>query len=250
MQSPQGTFASYADLVQRLGSTLGVEVELVQRRTYGEVNDLLAAGKVDAAILCTGGYLQLEREHPGSVELVAVPTIHGESTYRSYLIVPSDSRARTLADLEGRAFAFTDELSLSGKLWVEDQVRRSGHDPAAYFGGVQLTGSHDRSIEAVAGRVVDGASVDSLVFDQLAAARPALAAAIRIIERSPPFGAAPVVASTRLPPPRRAQLRDALLSLAADPAAAPGLRAIGVDGFVLPPPHLFDSAAAVVGTHR
>lgn len=250
MVSPQDTFAAYTKVLDRLGELLGVRVELVQRRTYGEVNDLLAAGKVDAALICTGGYLALEREHPGSTEVLAVPTIGGESTYRSYVVVPADSRAHSLAELEGTRFAYTDEISLSGRLWVVDELRRRGRDPNAFFGSVQLTGSHDQSIDAVARRVVDGAAVDSLVFDQLAAAKPALAAATRIVARSPWFGAAPVVASTRLTRARRTQLRDALLALARDPEGASALRAAGLDGFVAPPPHLYDSAALVAGPVR
>lgn len=250
MLSPQDTFEGYASLLERLGALLDVRVELVQRRTYGEVNDLLAAGKVDAALLCTGGYLELERRHPGSTEVLAVPTIGGDSTYHSYVIVPATSPARSVAELEGKRFAFTDELSLSGRLWMLDRLRRAGHDPATYFGSVQLTGSHDRSIEAVARGVVDGACVDSLVFEHLAARKPRLTAAIRVIERSPPFGIAPVVASTRLSPARRTRLRDALLTLAADPAASTALRTAGLDGFAPPAPHLYDGAAAVLGPAR
>jgi phosphonate transport system substrate-binding protein len=250
MLSPQDTFSSYSRVLERLGSALHVRVELVQRRTYAEVNELLASGKVDAALLCTGGYLELERKHPGTTEVLAVPVIRGESTYRSYVLVPAGSRARTLAELEGKRFAYTDELSLSGRHYVVHLLREAGRDPGAFFGSVQYTGSHDRSIDAVVRRVVDGAAVDSLIFDQLAATHPELTAGIRVIDRSPPFGAAPVVASTRLSPARRTQLRNALLSLSADPEATAALRVVGFDAFALPGPHLYDGAAAVLETSR
>lgn len=245
MLSPQDTFSAYTELVERLGAALHARVELVQRRTYAEVNDLIAAGKVDAAMICTGGYLELQRRQPGAAELLAVPTIRGASTYRSYLIVPAGSRAQGLSDLEGKRFAFTDEISLSGRLWVVDELRRTRRDPAAFFGSVQLTGSHDRSIDAIARGVVDGACVDSVIFDRLVAQRPDLLGAVRIVARSQPFGAPPVVASTRLPPERRAELREALLALARDPAAARALRVAGFEGFVPAPPRLYDSAAAI-----
>ena len=46
----------------------------------------------------------------------------------------------------------------------------------------------------------DGAAVDSLVFEQLLVARPALRGAVRVIHRSPELGVSPVVASTlRMP---------------------------------------------------
>jgi phosphonate transport system substrate-binding protein len=246
MLSPQETFSGYSRLLARLGTALGVRVELVQRRTYAEVNDLLAAGKIDAAILCTGGYLELERRSPGATEVLAVPVIDGESTYRSYLVVPAASPARSLEDLAGKRFAYTDDLSLSGHLYAAYLLGRIGRDPRTFFGAVQYTGSHDRSIEAVARGAVDGAAVDSLVLDAIVSSRPAVARAVRVIHRSPPFGAAPVVASTRLPPARREQLRAALLALEEDGEGAAALRVVGFDGFRLPPPALYDDAATVV----
>lgn len=250
MLSPQETFSGYSRLLERLGDAIGVRLELVQRRTYAEVNDLLTAGKIDAAILCTGGYLELERRNPGATEILAVPVIRGESTYRSYLVVQAGARIRSLADLEGKRFAYTDHLSLSGHLYAVHLLETQRKNPSTFFGTVQFTGSHDRSLDAVARGAVDGAAVDSLVFDAIVAARPEVAKKVRIIHRSPPFGAAPVVASTYLPPERREQLRRALLALASDEDAATALRVVGFDAFAAPTPHLYDTAAAVVARRR
>ncbi len=250
MQSPQETLAGSSRLVERLAERLGTRVELVQRRTYGEVNEMLASGALDAAIVCTGGYVDLERRFPGAVEILALPVIQGKSTYHSYVIVPAASRDRSLADLRGKRFAHTDELSLSGHGYVVHLLSKLREDPGAFFASVQYTRSHDRSIEAVAQGVVDGAGVDSLVFDQLVAAKPWLSDAVRIIDRSPPFAAAPVVASTRLPAARREEIRAALLGLERDPAALPALRLVGFDGFARPTPRCFDSARAVLGAPR
>jgi ABC-type phosphate/phosphonate transport system substrate-binding protein len=92
--------------------------------------------------------------------------------------------------------------------------------------------------------------VDSLVFDHLVEGRPEIREAVRVIARSPPFGAAPVVASTRLPPTRRAEIKRALLALQEDPVAAEALRTVGFERFATPPPRHFESAAAVVGASR
>lgn len=246
MLSPQDTFASYSRLFKLLATKLGVEVEFVQRRTYREVNDLLATGQVDAAIVCTGGYLELERGFPGRVELLAVPVVDGASTYHSNLIVPADSPVRALSDLAGKRFAYTDELSLSGRAYAIHLLRQRKADPRRFFGTVQFTQSHDRSVEAVAARVVDGAMVDSLILEGMIARRPALGKAIRIVESSPPFGAPPVVVSTAVPAERRAAIRDALLALDRDPAAAEALAAVGIQRFARPPPTLYDGARAVM----
>lgn len=246
IESPRGTFSAYSRLFGRLGNRLGMQVEFVQRRTYREVNDLLASGKIDAALVCTGGYLDLLSRAPGTVEVLAVPLVGGANTFQSLIIVPAGGPAQRVQDLEGRRFAFTDELSFTGRAYVERYLRDIGRDPARFFGAITYTHSHDRSITAVARGLVDGAAVHSHVFEHVVAGDPYLGARIRVILRSPPFGMMPIVASTRLPPEERARLRQVLLDLAHDPEAAAALALLRFDGFAQAPPGLFDSAAAVL----
>lgn len=248
MQSPQGTFAAYSRLFERLEPKLEVEIELVQRRTYQEVNELLANGQLDAALVCTGGYVDLERRSPGAVEVAAVPVVHGRTTYQSYIIVPAASSARDLSDLTGKRFAFTDDLSLSGFGYPTHLLRTIGADSSGFFGSVTFTHSHDRSIDAVAKAVVDGAAVDSLVYEALVRSSPEIGAATRVIHRSPPYGVAPVVVSTRIDPRRRAAIRDALLQLHQDPEARAALRLVGFDRFSPPEPGQYAGAATLLGT--
>jgi phosphonate transport system substrate-binding protein len=247
MQSPQDTHAAYSRLLERVGRKLDVEIDLVQRRTYQEVNDLLANGTIDAAIVCTGGYVELERRAPGTVEVVAVPVVHGRTTYQSYVIVPGGSPAADLAGLEGKRFAFTDELSLSGFAYPTHAVRSMGRDPQRFFGTVLFTRNHDRSIEAVAKGVIDGAAVDSLVYDRLVRTNPELAERTRVVHRSPPYGVAPVVVSTRLPVERRAAIRDALLGLDEDPSARAALQLVGFERFAPPERDMYRDAFALGG---
>lgn len=246
MQSPRSTYVDYSRLLTRVGQLLDVETELIQRRTYREVNDLLAAGQLDGALLCTGGYLELARHAPSAVEVLAVPVVGGKTTYRSLIIVPAGSTTASVSELAGKRFAFTDELSLSGRMYIAYRLRRDGHDPARFFGSAIFTHSHDRSIEAVASGLVDGAAVDSLVFEYWKRQEPARAAAVRVIHESPEFGTMPFVVSTRLPAGTRARLHDILLSLHEDPAALAALQAIHIERFVAPRAGLFDSAAVML----
>lgn len=250
MLTPSDTYTSYSSLFERLGARLGVGIEFIQRRTYGEVNDLLLNGGLDLALVCTGGYLELRSRAPSQIEVLAVPERDGKTTYESLVIVPARSSAHDLAGLAGGRFAFTDELSLTGYSYAGKLLREMGVDPARFFGSTVLTRSHDRSVSAVAQRLVDGAAVDSLVYDDLVRRDPAISSAVRIIHRSPPFGIMPVVASTRLSPGVRARIRAALVGLDGDPEAATALRVLRVDRFVLPRPGLYDAAASVVEARR
>jgi phosphonate transport system substrate-binding protein len=246
VESPRDTYAAYSHLFERMGERLGVRIEFVQRRTYREVNDLLASGRVDAALVCTGGYLDLQRRAPGATDVVAVPLLDGAPTYRSLVIVRADSAAQSIEDLRRKRFAYTDELSFSGRAYVLRWLLDHGHAPARFFASTLYTHSHDRSVSAVLAGIADGAAVHSAVLDHLVRDDPSLSSRLRVIHRSPPFGAMPIVASTALPPETRARLREVLVSLASDPEGAAALRILAIDGFEAPRPGLYASAQRVV----
>lgn len=250
MESPSGTYAAYSRLFGEVAGRLDAGVDFVQRRTYAEVNELMLRGELDAALLCTGGYLELVRRDPSAVELVGVPVINGAATYQSLIIVPATSEAASLDDLAGARFAFTDELSLTGRSWIVHELRKRHTQPESFFREVTYTRSHDRSVTAVAKALVDGAAVHSVVFQHLLEKDPGLTERVRIIQRSPEFGMTPVVMSTRLPAERREALRQVLLNLTADDAGRALLRPLDINRFETPAPGLFDSALEVVQGQR
>ncbi len=248
--SPRDTYTSYSRLFERLGQRLGMGIEFVQRRTYAEVNELLLGGRVDVALVCTGGYIELRSHGPNEIDVLAVPVRDGKATYHSLIIVPASSGATQMKDLAGRKFAFTDELSFSGYLYPARLLRDMGQDARRFFGATSFTRSHDRSVNAVAQRLVDGAAVDSLIYEDLLRRDPSLARTTRIIHRSPAYGTMPVVASTRLSPELRARIQQVLVGLDGDSDAAPALQVVHIDKFIVPPPDLYGTAIAVVETKR
>ncbi len=246
MISPQSTLDRYLGLVRFLGAQVGRKGVLVQRRTYFESNQTLASTQAELGFVCTGAWLQGERQGL-PLDVLAVPVVGGKSTYRAALRVPTASAVRDLADLRGRAVAFVDALSLTGRLWLADRVRRQGEREDRFFGRVIYAGSHDRSILAVADGLCDAATVDDLVLEALLAARPQLASRIRVAEYSPPFGIPPVVAPRKLDPELRTLLTAHLLELHTQPQGVTLLAGLGVERFVLPPAGHFDSARALPG---
>lgn len=239
MISPEETVSVYQELMDYTAARLGRPVEMKQRRTYQEVNDMLGTGKLDAAILCSGPYVHARRQY--GVELLAVPVIHGSPTYRSYIIVPSSSTAASLEELHRKRFAFTDPLSTSGYLYPVYALISKGRQPATFFTKTLFTYSHDNSIEAVAEGVVDGAAVDSLIYDYLQITRPALVARTRIVHRSPLMGAQPVGVPRNLDPETKQALRELFLGLDQDPTGRGILKKLGVERFIPGDDSLYDS---------
>ncbi|HWQ28477.1 MAG TPA: PhnD/SsuA/transferrin family substrate-binding protein, partial [Dehalococcoidia bacterium] len=103
------------------------------------------------------------------------------------------------------------------------------------------TGSHDNSILAVAEGLVDGAAVDSLVYDYVVARNPEIGSRVKVIARWGPYGIPPLVAAPGLDPRVKEAVRDALLAMADDPEGRRALEALGIDRFVTIDDSAYDS---------
>ncbi len=242
--SPKGTLESYSPFLKYLETKLNRPVELIQRRTYLEINDLVERGEVDIAFVCTSAYVQ--GHDTFGMELLVAPQVNGETTYNSLLIVPTHSSAQSMSDLRGKVFAFTDPISLSGRVYPTYVVQQLGFKPEEFFARTFFTYSHDEAIRAVASGIADGAAVDSLVFEFGLDRDPSLRDKVRVIHTSPDFGIPPVVVSPFTRPQVKAELQALLLGMADDPAAQKALTAIEIDRFVLIDDSAYDGVRALM----
>ena len=71
--------------------------------------------------------------------------------------------------------------------------------PETFFSRIVYTYSHDNSIMAVARNLVDGATVDGLIWEFYQEKNPAFTSKTRIIKKSEPYGIPPLVASKNSP---------------------------------------------------
>ncbi len=246
--SPAKNLESYHGLLSYLEKKLQRPVELVQRMTYAEINDLMRTGNIDIAFVCTLPYVEGKREF--GMELLVAPQIRGQTIYYSYLIVPKESPVRTIEDLKGKIFAFSDPLSNSGRLAPAYRLFLMGTTPDAFFGRSVYTYSHDNSIVAVADRLVDAAAVDSLVYDFLATTDPALIGRTRIIDRWGPYGIPPIVVHRGLDPSLKKRLRQLFLNIHRDPEGNGILNSLFIDRFVRIQDEAYDSIRRVAARVR
>jgi phosphonate transport system substrate-binding protein len=245
MFAPRENVKIYEPFVKYLAEILGTHICLRQRGTYREVNNLFEKGEADFGFVCTGAFLEGEARF-GLQELL-VPEVEGKTTYRSIFLVPRDSKARSLADLEGVVFGFTDPMSNTGCLYPTAYLAAEGKTPTKYFSEVKFLGSHQASIRAVFEGSVDAAAVDHLVFDHMTVKNPDLRSELRVIHESPPFGIPPLVVRPGLEERKGRILRKALLEMADTEQGRRILSDIGVERFVEPPAGLYDSARRILG---
>ncbi|TLM76294.1 MAG: phosphate/phosphite/phosphonate ABC transporter substrate-binding protein [Actinobacteria bacterium] len=243
MISPKETFEYYEQILDYVSKKTGTPVELVQRETYDEVNQMVKNRELDVAFVCTGAYVDGHDQF--GMELLVAPVAYGRPEYFSYIIVPKSSPATSLAGLKGRKFAFTDPMSNTGCLVPTYMLGLAGTTPDKFFSGTGYTYSHDKSIEAVAQGVYAGAAVDSLVYDYLAATDPEFTSKTRIVEKSPPYGIPPVVVPKELDAGLKRQLREVFLGMADDPEGRAILDHVKIDRFELLNDSAYDSVRAM-----
>jgi len=228
--SPTKTFLYYKEILDYVSRKVGVSVELVQRDTYNEVNALVKNQEIDAAFVCSGAYVDGHKEF--GMELLVAPKAYGEHYYYSYIIVPADSDAASFEALRRKKFAFTDPLSNTGKLVPTYMLAMMGETPGSFFSETIFTYSHDKSIEAVAQKLVDGAAVDSLIWDYANATNPEFTSRTKIIKKSAPFGIPPVVVPQGLNPQLKEQLQDIFLNMHEDTEGKTILEKVKIDRFI------------------
>ncbi|HEY6838914.1 MAG TPA: phosphate/phosphite/phosphonate ABC transporter substrate-binding protein [Geobacteraceae bacterium] len=252
MITPKEGYIYYHQLRHYLESKLGIPVQLVDRDTYEQLNKSLKAGDVEAAFICAGPYV--EGRHRFGLELLAVPQVNGEAVYRSYIIVPKESPVHDFDGLRGKVFAFTDPKSNSGMLVPTYMLALKKESPETFFKKTMYTYGHDRSIKMVAEKLVDGAAVDSLIWEFTAKKNPALTAQTRIVARSTPFGIPPFVVIPSLDQTLKKRLWGVLLTMHDDPEGRKILDGMMIDKFVDGDDRAYDSIremnAWVAGQNR
>ena len=237
--SPNKTLEDYSELLAYMGQKLGQEVALISKPTYTEINDLIRGEYVDVGFVCSLAYVKGNQDF--GMELLVAPQMYGETVYYSYLLVPVESSAEGLTDLRGASFAFADPMSNSGHLVPTYQLSLLNETPVSFFSRYIFTYSHDNSILAVANKLIDGAAVDSLVYEQLIMSNPGIASKTKIIVRWGPYGIPPVVINPVLDPQLKQQIQDFFLDLHKSAEGSRILDNLAIDKFVVVPDDIYDS---------
>lgn len=244
IQSTEKTAEYYRALPGYLALKLNQPVRIVQRKTYGEINELLRSGMVQVAIVCTGTYLRALADNI-PVEAIAVPVYPEGPVYHSLVVVRSDSGIESFKDLEGRPFAFTDPLSFSGYYYPVYLLREANRKPQSFFSRIIFTYSHDASMNALVDGIVDGTTINNIVYDLQTSQDPSLRQKLKIIHQSPPFGVTPVVVPASIDPEIRKRLIQALLEMDNSPEGSQILASLNIARFESPPPDLYHGASEI-----
>lgn len=237
--SPEKNFFYYNKIFDYISSKTGKKIIFKQRKSYQEVNELLHLQELDFAFICSGAYIEAEEEF--DAEILAVPQIKGQSNYYAYIIVRNDSGLASFEDLKGYDFAFTDPLSNTGCLYPRYLVKKMNLSEDMFFSRVIYTYAHDYSIQAVENKIVDAASVDSIIFDYFKVNNPKKVSNLKIIKKSVPFGIPPIVVHPKIESDLKRELQSVFFNMSTDPQGKEILSHLDIDRFVLGKDSEYDS---------
>ncbi len=229
MITPVDAVKYYQDIIDYIGEQIERPVQMVHRRTYDEMDTLLEKGEVKIAFICSAPYVKNRAKF--GVELLVAPIVDGSPRYHSYIIVHNESPIKAFTELKGKVFAFTDPKSNTGMLYPTYLLNTMGYEPGKFFKRFLYSYSHNKSVEMVAKKIVDGAAVESIVFEHMLKTGSQYARQTKVIKRSPPYGTPPVVVTRDVDPTLRRKVRDAFLRMQKTAKGKAILGAMMIDGF-------------------
>jgi len=172
----------------------------------------------DLLLAQTCGY-PLTHALKGRVRLVATPCYDCPDSegadYRSLILVRSDDRIETLADLAGRRAAANGPDSQSGFSAFRHSIAPLARG-RRFFSDVVWSGAHAASIDLLRDRAVDVCSVDCVTYHLLRHCQPERLAGLRILARSAPAPGLPYITAGLADDDTLARLRQALFAAFAD----------------------------------
>jgi len=211
LDSPRVIYGRFQPLVDHLSQRTGHPFELRLRPSYNAMIDDLCGSRVEFAYLGPFGYLRAHARC-GAVPLMRQVRA-GRPTYRSYILVRSDSRYGSLPELRGRRFGFGDPLSTSAHLVPRAVLGAVGIDPSHDL-DCRYYDHHELAARAVLLGEVDACAVRDAVAERF------LERGLRALFRSEPIPSFPIAAAPTAPAQLRSEISDALAAYRGLPASA------------------------------
>jgi phosphonate transport system substrate-binding protein len=146
-------------LMSYLERSLGLdEVKLVLTPDYDQLTQYMKDGKIDVAWFGTLNYPKAHDET--GCEAILKVRRFGAVAYRGMIVTRKGSGIKTLSDLKGRTFAFTEPSSASGYFYPRMTLMEAGIDPDKDIKAQCIKG-HDKVVYNVfLGKYDAGAAYD------------------------------------------------------------------------------------------
>lgn len=150
----------YAKVGKLIGDKLGCPVEVFVATNYNAEIEAMRNGKLEIGEFGPLGYV-LAHELAKADAVAAFGTVAGKpDTYWASIVTYPDSGIKSVAEIKGHSFAFSDPASTSGHLFPAYALRKAGLDPDKDVRAL-YAGSHTASFEALYNHKVDAGELNS-----------------------------------------------------------------------------------------
>ena len=129
-------------LTQYLSKEMGVPVKLKLAKNMPEAIKDVSAGTVELAYLTPVAYIKSQKN--GNTRLVAKTVTKGRASFKLMIVVREKSPIKTIADLEGKKFAFGDKAAL-----LQRAVVVGSGIKLEQFASYKFLGHYDNIVRAV-----------------------------------------------------------------------------------------------------
>jgi len=184
-EAPTELQRKFKPLGEYLAQETGMKVEFTPVTDYAAVVESLATGKLDLAWL--GGFTFVQAKLRTNGTAIPIAQRAEDEKFTSRFIVPTNSSAKTLADLKGKTFAFGSPSSTSGHLMPRFFLLQAGIDPDKDFKNVAFSGAHDATVAFVAGGRAEAGVLNTSVWDKLVETKNPNALKVRVLATTPPY---------------------------------------------------------------
>ncbi len=150
----------YEKIGKMIGDKVGCKVEVFVATGYNAEIEAMRNGKLELAEFGPLGYV-LAHQVAKAEAVAAFGAADGKPvTYWASLVTYPSSGIKTVADIRGHSFAFSDAASTSGHLFPAYGLRKAGLDPDKDVKAI-YAGSHTASFEAIYNHKVDAGELNS-----------------------------------------------------------------------------------------
>ena len=216
-QSPTRTAERWNPILHYVTTQAGVPLHLRMGPTVQETNALMAKGELD--FVFTNHVFQSEFDSLG----YRVIARWAGDPIRGVIAVPADSVVKSLKDLDGRRVAFPSVDAFVAYAVPVLALRQAGVKVEEVFAGNQ-----EGVLAQLKARRVDGGAVNSRFLAQYAEREGLHFREVFVSQGYPDLA---VIAHSRLPASVVDKVRQALIGMKSDPAAAPILARAASRGF-------------------
>jgi len=150
----------YDKIGKLISGKIGCKVEVFVATGYNAEIEAMRNGKLELAEFGPLGYV-LAHQVAKAEAVAAFGSTDGKPvTYWASIVTYPSSGIKTVADIRGHSFAFSDAASTSGHLFPAYGLRKAGIDPDKDIKAI-YAGSHTASFEAIYNHKVDAGELNS-----------------------------------------------------------------------------------------